>query len=106
MNDIDINIDELKSWIKFAFYESQTTSFKEYLSDYVKRKLTNISSKFKQSAIAALIETQEDYKKLKDSEEGIDEDDIDSGYFFLDYFKKGEAGFTYKQGGSSAMSPV
>ncbi len=86
-------------WLNIAFNLSKNLKFKALLKDHILRDLTNISTKLRKETIKALKYSQEEYLNLSIDKEKIDEEE-DSGYFFLDFFKKskpGLNGFSYKK---------
>ena len=83
-------------WLNIAFNFSKNLKFKALLKDHILRDLTNISRKLRKETIKALKNSKEEYLNLSSDKEKIDEEE-DSGYFFLDFFKRGSTGFSYKK---------
>ena len=98
INDFNYQVEGL-IWLRIAFESDQTSAFKTSISDYIKRSLINISQAIKDVTISAIHETYKEYKRHSEKDEEIDSksEDTQSGYFFLDYFKKGRKGFYYRQ---------
>jgi len=98
INDFNYTVEGL-IWLRIAFESDQASAFKASISDYIKRSLVNISQTLKEVTISVINETYKDYKRHSEKDEEIDSrsEDIQSGYFFLDYFKKGRKGFYYRQ---------
>jgi hypothetical protein len=98
INDFNYPVEGL-TWLRIAFESDQASGFKASISDYIKRSLVNISQSLRDVTISAINETYKDYKRHSEKDEEIDSksEDTQSGYFFLDYFKKGRKGFYYKQ---------
>ncbi len=98
INDFNYTVEGL-IWLRIAFESDQVSAFKASISDYIKRSLVNISQTLKEVTISAINETYKDYKRHSEKDEEIDSksEDRQSGYFFLDYFKKGRKGFYYRQ---------
>ena len=98
LNDFNYPVEGL-IWLRIAFESDQASAFKASVSDYIKRSLVNISQALKDVTIAAINETYTEYKRHSEKDEEIDSksEDTQSGYFFLDYFKKGRKGFYYRQ---------
>ena len=98
INDFNYTVEGL-IWLRIAFESDQASAFKASISDYIKRSLINISQTLKEVTISAINETYKDYKRHSEKDEEIDNksEDTQSGYFFLDYFKKGRKGFYYRQ---------
>lgn len=98
INDFNYTEESL-IWLKIAFESDLTSEFKIAVSDYIKRALINISQTLKDATISALNLTYHDYKRHSEKDEEIDykAEEAQSGYFFLDYFKKGRKGFYYRQ---------
>lgn len=87
-------------WLRIAFDSDQASAFKAYIIDYIKKRtLKNISQALKDVTISAINQTYNEYKRHSEKDEEIDgkSEDTQSGYFFLDYFKKGRKGFYYRQ---------
>ena len=98
INDFNYPVEGL-IWLRIAFESDQASAFKASISDYIKRSLVNISQTLKEVTISVIRETYKDYKRHSEKDEEIDSksEDTQSGYFFLDYFKKGRKGFYYRQ---------
>ncbi len=98
INDFNYTVEGL-IWLRIAFESDQASAFKASISDYIKRSLVNISQTLKEVTISVINETYKDYKRHSEKDEEIDNksEDTQSGYFFLDYFKKGRKGFYYRQ---------
>lgn len=98
INDFNYMVEGL-IWLRIAFESDQASAFKALISDYIKRSLVNISQTLKEVTISVINETYKDYKRHSEKDEEIDSksEDTQSGYFFLDYFKKGRKGFYYRQ---------
>jgi len=91
-------VEEGCIWLNIAFNFSKNLRFKALLKDHILRDLTNISRKLRKETIKALKNSQEEYLKVSSDQEKIDEEEEeDSGYFFLDFFKRGSTGFSYKK---------
>jgi hypothetical protein len=86
-------------WLKIAFESDHASAFKVSISDYIKRSLINISQTLKNITISAINDTYNDYKRHSEKDEEMDSklEEIQTGYFFLDYFKKGRKGYHYRQ---------
>ena len=87
------------AWLNIAYHSSKSDVFKTFVNDFINRNLINISNSFKDVAIVSVKEVYELMKGQinNDIEEDEVEDEFESNYFFLDYFKKGREGFSYKQ---------
>ncbi|MBP7307243.1 MAG: DEAD/DEAH box helicase family protein [Saprospiraceae bacterium] len=98
INDFNYTVEGL-IWLRIAFESDEASAFKASISDYIKRSLVNISQTLKEVTISVINETYKDYKRHSEKDEEIDSksEDTQSGYFFLDYFKKGRKGFYYRQ---------
>lgn len=98
INDFNYTVEGL-IWLRIAFESDLASAFKASISDYIKRTLVNISQALKDVTISAINETYKEYKRHSEKDEEIDSksEDTQSGYFFLDYFKKGRKGFYYRQ---------
>lgn len=98
INDFNYPVEGL-TWLRIAFESDQASGFKASISDYIKRSLVNISQALKDVTISAINETYTEYKGQSEKDEEIDSksEDTQSGYFYLDYFKKGRKGFYYRQ---------
>ncbi|MBK9480373.1 MAG: DEAD/DEAH box helicase family protein [Bacteroidetes bacterium] len=98
INDFNYEVEGL-IWLRIAFDSDKASAFKASISDYIKRSLVNISQTLKDVTISAINETYKEYKRHSEKDEEIDSksEDTQSGYFFLDYFKKGRKGFYYRQ---------
>jgi hypothetical protein len=86
-------------WLKIAFNRSENIEFKNGLSDFINRSLQKMSKEFKFLAITALSKSYRDYQDQTSKSDISDSDNDEdfSGYYFLDYFKKGRPGFHYRQ---------
>ena len=98
INDINYREEGLV-WLRIAFESDHASAFKKIISDYIRRSLKNISQEIKDITISVINVTYKEYKKHSEQDEEIDSksEDTQSGYFFLDYFKKGRKGFYYRQ---------
>lgn len=98
INNFNYEVEGL-IWLRIAFENDQASAFKVSISDYIKRSLVNISQVLRDVTITAINGTYEEYKRHSEKDEEIDSksEDAQSGYFFLDYFKKGRKGFYYRQ---------
>lgn len=98
INDFNYTVEGL-IWLRIAYESDLASAFKSSISDYIKRTLVNISQSLKDVTISAINETYKEYKRHSEKDEEIDSksEDTQSGYFFLDYFKKGRKGFYYRQ---------
>ena len=98
LNNINYTAEGL-IWLRITFESDQASAFKASISDYIKRSLVNISQTLKDVTISAINVTYNEYKRHSEKDEEIDSksEDTQSGYFFLDYFKKGRKGFYYRQ---------
>jgi hypothetical protein len=98
INDFNYTVEGI-TWLRIAFESDQASAFKAAISDFIKRSLVNISQTLRDITAAAINDTYKEYKRHSEKDEEIDSksEDIQSGYFFLDYFKKGRKGFYYRQ---------
>jgi hypothetical protein len=98
INDFNYTVEGI-TWLRIAFESAQASAFKAAISDFIKRSLVNISQTLRDITVAAINDTYKEYKRHSEKDEEIDSksEDIQSGYFFLDYFKKGRKGFYYRQ---------
>lgn len=85
-------------WLTIAYNKQvSNTAYKKHIEDYFSKNLKNISSEFKNSAIDAIKDSYNDFiSNIGNEEEELKEDEAHSGYFFLDYFKKDNEGFSYR----------
>ncbi len=85
-------------WLKHAYNNS--ADFRVMVDDFIVNKRKNISHEIKGTALLALESSFSDLKRtIQDAiedEVGNDDDTFRSGYFFSNYFKKGEGGFYYR----------
>ena len=98
INEYNYNEEGL-IWLRIAFESEKVSAFKASVSDFIKRSLVNISQTMKDITTSAILETYGEYKRHSEKDDEIDSksEDPQSGYFFLDYFKKGRKGFYYRQ---------
>lgn len=93
--------DVALEWLRYCYFDPVNSSFKSEVKQYVTQKKKNISTEFKENAIASMersfIGWQNELRELtQDGEDDADEDEI-SGYFFQSYFKKGRRGYFFRQ---------
>lgn len=83
-------------WLTIAYNDINNLSFKKLTDEFIIKNLKNISSELKNNAIVAIKNSfQEFVNQSIEENENVDENEH-SGYFFLDYFKKGNQGFPYR----------
>lgn len=83
-------------WLTIAYNDINNLSFKKLTDEFIIKNLKNISSELKNNAIVAIKNSsQEFFNQSIEENENVDENEH-SGYFFLDYFKKGNQGFPYR----------
>lgn len=95
----DKNYNELGLlWLTIAFNSETCASFKKSIEYYIIKNSKNISLEFKNNSIDAIQNSYDEFINQTDHSEENDtiEDNEHSGYFFLDYFKKGSQGFPYR----------
>ncbi len=85
-------VEEGCIWLNIAFNSTLNEHFKPILKDHILRNLSNISGILEKETISALKNTKDEYLKFKSDDEKLEEEE-DSGYFFLDFFKKSKTGF-------------
>ena len=98
INDFNYTVEGI-TWLRIAFESDQASAFKAVINDFIKRSLVNISQTLRDITVAAINDTYKEYKRHSEKDEEINSksEDIQSGYFFWDYFKKGRKGFYYRQ---------
>lgn len=96
-----INESEKQRWLEMAYqYNSE---FEEAANNFIRFKKKNISQELKDITIKALDQSYNTFISELDEDKQADDNDIedsdeeiDSGYFFTNYFKKGNSGFRYR----------
>ena len=85
-------------WLKHAYNNS--VDFRVMVDEFIVNKRKNISQEIKEMALLALESSFSDLKRTiqdaNEDEAGNEDDTFRSGYFFSNYFKKGEEGFYYR----------
>ncbi|MCX6265743.1 MAG: DEAD/DEAH box helicase family protein [Bacteroidetes bacterium] len=95
--DVEIG-DKLNIWFRTAFLDD--SEYKRALEAFILNKRKNISSEIKVISIRALEATYDRFlvrlKEMEEDDPDDSQDEVDNGYFFANYFKKGKTGFRYR----------